>query len=190
MTRDKTEDQYAGTTDPRALVRAPDPSSTRVEGFEVFFAAEYVRVVRTVYLIVHDQGRAEELTQDAFIKLLGRWSVVSAYDQPGAWVRRVAIRMAVRWVSRERTRRVLERRAGPLVAAPDPSLPRSDVLEAVRSLPAQQRAEVVLHYFEDRPITEIAEVLGCAPATARVHLHKARARLAAVLEEEVDDVAG
>jgi RNA polymerase sigma-70 factor (ECF subfamily) len=49
---------------------------------------------------------------------------------------------------------------------------------------------VVLHYFEDRPVAEIADVLGCAPATARVHLHKARPRLASLLHEEVDDVVG
>ena len=96
----------------------------------------------------------------------------------------------MRATKRERARRGLERRAAPLSVVPDLPLPRKDVLDAVRSLPAQQRAAVVLHYFEDRPVAEIADVLGCAPATARVHLHKARTRLAALLDEEVDDVAG
>lgn len=50
-----------------------------------------------------------------------------------------------------------------------------------------QRTAVVLFYFEDRPVAEIADLLGCAPATARVHLHKARRRLAATLGGEVDD---
>lgn len=188
--RSEREADHAGGADPRGRARAPVMSKEGTPGFEAFFASEYVRVVRTVFLVVHDQAQAEELAQDAFVQLLGRWSRIAMYEQPGAWVRRVAIRMAVRAAKRERARRVLERRAAPMSIVPDLPLPRKEVLDAVRSLPTQQRAAVVLHYFEDRPVAEIADVLGCAPATARVHLHKARTRLAALLDEEVDDVAG
>lgn len=59
---------------------------------------------------------------------------------------------------------------------------------AVRLLPLKQRTAVVLFYFEDRPVAEVAQLLGCSPATARVHLHRARRRLAALLGEVVDDV--
>jgi RNA polymerase sigma-70 factor (ECF subfamily) len=63
------------------------------------------------------------------------------------------------------------------------------LMAAVRSLPSQQRAAVVLFYLEDRPLAEIAEILGCAAATARVHVHRARARLAEAMgKEEVDRV--
>ncbi len=159
--------------------------------FSVLFRAEYVRTTRTVFLVVHDRGHAEEIAQDAFMQLLDRWSTVSAYDQPGAWVRRVAIRMAVRHLRRDRMRSMLERRTH---LGPEPSeeltLPQTEVLAAVRQLPTNQRVAIVLHYFEDRPVADIAEALGCAPATARVHLHKARHRLAAILGEEVDDVVG
>jgi RNA polymerase sigma-70 factor (ECF subfamily) len=156
--------------------------------FTAFFRAEFGRVVRTVYLIVNDRGRAEEIAQDAFVQLLDHWAKVSRYEQPDAWVRRVAIRLAGRAARRERMRSVLETRFRPSVATLPPDEPAGEVFGAVRRLPPSQRAAVVLFYGEDRPIAEIAELLGCAPSTARVHLFKARQRLAAMLDEEVGDV--
>jgi RNA polymerase sigma factor (sigma-70 family) len=156
--------------------------------FTAFFRAEFGRVVRTVYLIVNDRGRAEEIAQDAFVQLLDHWAKVSRYEQPDAWVRRVAIRLAGRAARRERMRSVLEKRFRPSVATLPPDEPAGEVFSAVRRLPPSQRAAVVLFYVEDRPIAEIAELLGCAPSTARVHLYKARQRLAAMLDEEVGDV--
>ena len=66
------------------------------------------------------------------------------------------------------------------------------MLASLQQLSPTQRAAVVLHYFDDLPVAEVAEALGCKPATASVHLHRARARLAELLgEQEVDsDVAG
>jgi RNA polymerase sigma factor (sigma-70 family) len=151
-----------------------------------FFRQEFLRVVRTVYLLVGDHGRAEEVAQDAFLELLRRWPAVSKYEKPDAWVRRVAIRMAGRQAGRERMRRFVENRFQARSPAPPPESGQ-DVQRAVQSLPPGQRAAVVLFYFEDRPVAEIADILGCAPATARAHLHKARRRLAAILREEVDD---
>jgi RNA polymerase sigma-70 factor (sigma-E family) len=180
-----------GVTDPGGVVRLLPRQQDVDAEFTAFFAAEYSRMVRTVYLVVHDHGHAEEIAQDAFLQLLDHWETVSGYDQPAAWVRRVAIRMAVRTGKRERMRSLLERRSrteADEIVGPDGS--SDEVLAAVRTLPTNQRAAVVLHYFEDRPVAEIADALGCAPATARVHLHKARQRLAALLHEEVDDVLG
>ena len=156
--------------------------------FTAFFRAEFARVLRTVRLVVGDQGRAEEITQDAFVQLLDHWHKVSGYERPEAWVRRVAIRMAARAARRERMVRILEDPFGR--AEPTSELPEgdSDVAAAVRRLPPGQRTAVVLFYFEDRPVAEVAELLGCSPATARVHLHRARRRLAALLGEVVDDV--
>jgi RNA polymerase sigma-70 factor (ECF subfamily) len=63
-----------------------------------------------------------------------------------------------------------------------------DLIRALKQLPTQQRAAVVLYYFEDRPTAEIAHILGCSESTATVHLHKARKRLAELLGEEALDV--
>jgi RNA polymerase sigma-70 factor (ECF subfamily) len=76
------------------------------------------------------------------------------------------------------------------VGLPLPVGPRDlDVLDAVRRLPGMQRAAVTLFYFEDRSVAEIADLLGCAEPTARVHLHRARKRLAELLADEAGDVA-
>ena len=190
MARSRTRHD-AGAGDPRDVVRVLDHEGGTDTAFSAFFASEYTRMVRTVYLIVHDHGRAEEIVQDAFVQLLDHWEKIVHYDQPGAWVRRVAIRLAVRVVRRDRMRPDLERRfRTDDGGSGEPALPRDDVVAAVRSLPTNQRVAVVLHYFEDRPVAEIADALGCAQATARVHLHKARQALATLLHEEVDDVAG
>lgn len=149
-----------------------------------FFRAEFPAVVRTVYLILRDHGRAEDVSQDAFMQLYSHWRKVSRYERPEAWVRRVAIRMAVRQQKRERLRSVLERHTAVVVA---PSAGDLDLEQAMKGLSPMQRAVVVLYYFEDRPTNEIVEILGMSQSTVRVHLARARRRLANLLREEVDD---
>ncbi len=152
--------------------------------FTRFFEAEFQPVVRTAYFILHDRQRAEDVAQEAFTQLLTRWTKVAAYQRPDAWVRRVAIRIAVRVAGRDRRRQDLEKDVDP----PGGAKPRDiDLIRAVRQLPPQQRAAVALFYYEDRPLPEIAHILGCAEATARVHLVKARRRLSELLGEEVRD---
>jgi RNA polymerase sigma-70 factor (ECF subfamily) len=155
--------------------------------FEQVFREEFAPILRTVFLIGHNHHRAEEITQDAFVQMLRHWDRVRTMDKPGAWVRRVAVRLAIKSVHREARRRNAEHALPDQVELYDGDL---DVLEAVRRLPAQQRAAVVLYYFEDRPVAEIADLLGCAPATARVHIHRARGRLAFELDQEVIDRVG
>jgi len=158
-------------------------ASSDVE-FDILFREEFPDVVRAVFLICHDQERARDIAQDAFVQLLRHWKKVSRYDRPGAWVRRVAIRMAIQSIRRESLRSRLE---------PQTSIPRTpgpvdiDLLEAIRSLPPKQRAAVVLFYFEDMPLAEVAEVIGCSHATTRVHVKQGRERLASILGEEVRD---
>ncbi len=153
--------------------------------YAAFYRAEYPHVVRTCYLIVHDRQRAEEAAQEAFIQLLTHWSKVSRYQQPGAWVRRVAIRIATRSAHREQLRPALEQATDPL---PTSLVSRDvDLLNAIKQLPTRQRAAVALFYFEDRPLPEVADILGCSHAAAKVHVFNARRRLADLLREEVAD---
>jgi RNA polymerase sigma factor (sigma-70 family) len=145
--------------------------------FERLYRAEFAHVLRTVFLICHDMPEAEELTQEAFLRLFRRWDSVRHFDRPGAWVRKVAVRLAVRAVGDGHRRRSAERSTYPVVVDDADA----EVLDAIRLLPGRQRAVVVLHYFEDAPVTQIAEQLGCSPATVRVHLFRARQHLSALL---------
>ena len=161
--------------------RVVDPTPS----FDEIFVAEFTAVERTVFLIVHDREVAKEVTQDAFVALLRAWRKVSRYERPGAWVRRVAIRLAMRALKRQESRSLAERRS---VEPQGPVSTRDlDVWLAIRALPARQRAAVVLFYLEDRSVGEVAEMLGCSPQTTRVHLYRARQRLEELLSvTEVD----
>ena len=151
-----------------------------------FFRVEFPMVLRTVFLILGDRGKAEDVTQEAFIQLLSHWKKISRYERPDAWVRRVAIRLAVKTQKRERMRAVLERDTA---GSQGPKAPDVDLANALRQLPLKQRTCVLLFYYEDRPIAEIVDILGISEGSVKVHLHRARERLAALLGEEVDEDA-
>jgi RNA polymerase sigma factor (sigma-70 family) len=154
------------------------------EEYAWFFSGEYPALVRTLFFIVHNTERAEDIAQDAFMQLLIHWKKVSKYERPEAWVRRVAIRLAMRFIKREQMRSLVER-GSDLAESPQPV--DVDLANAVRQLSPRQRIAVVLFYFEDRPMQEIADIMGCSVSTGWVHLHKARKRLAALLGEEVSE---
>jgi RNA polymerase sigma-70 factor, ECF subfamily len=161
-------------------VARPSERSRADEAFAAFFRTEYPSVARTVELILRDRARAEEVTQDAFIQLFTRWKSISKYERPGAWVRRVAIRMAVRAARREKVRALVEREEPSQV---DEDVPDVDLLAAIQTLRETQRAVIVLFYFEDLPVAEIAHILERPEATIRSDLHRARNHLADLLNE-------
>jgi RNA polymerase sigma factor (sigma-70 family) len=155
--------------------------------FAELFRREFASIVRTAYLIVDSREAAEDIAQDAFVQLLRHWTKVSRYDRPEAWVRRVAIRLAVHSAKRERRRRLLERQPGDIALIPDQT---SDVVAAVRHLPAIQRAAIALFYFEDRPVVEVADILGLSVGAVKQHLHRARRRIGELLAEEAKQDVG
>jgi RNA polymerase sigma factor (sigma-70 family) len=176
------------------LIRAETPAgrpraADAAPSFEDLFVREFPRVARTIHHIVDDRARAEEVTQDAFLELLRHWRTVAGYDRPDLWVRRVAIRKAQRERHRAWRRVELERSAVSDDVV-EPPTPAPEVLAAVRRLAPKQRAVVVLFYFEDRPMTEIAEILGCSESTGWSQLHTARRHLAQALAEEVSEDVG
>ena len=160
------------------------PEAEEGSAFSLFFRTHFAGVTRTVYLIVHDNPRAEDITQEAFLQLLRDWSRISGYERPEAWVRRVAIRLAVRSLKRDELWRSVRSLFVPQERTSGSDI---DVAEAISRLPRGQRASIVLFYYEDRPTAEIAGLLGCSEATVRVHLHRGRQRLARLLGEEEPD---
>jgi RNA polymerase sigma factor (sigma-70 family) len=152
--------------------------------FAWLFRTHFASVARTVNLVVFDRGRSEDLTQDAFEQLWRNWATLSGYERPDAWVRRVAIRLAVRTARREHLRPLLERR---FRQPSEQTFPDPDLAEALRTLAPMQRAAVVLYYLEDRPVAEIAHILRVSDSTVKQHLHRARKRLAEILREEVTE---
>lgn len=158
-----------------------------IEQFSWFFRAQYESVVKTAQLVLGDRQEAQDVTQEAFLRLLKHWKKVSKYELPDAWVRKVAFRLALTAKRKRRVHSLLHS---------DPPAPPSgwdfgdpELATAIAELSVTQRAAVVLFYFEDRPVAEVAQILECAPSTVKVHLHKARKKLAALISGEVLNVS-
>jgi RNA polymerase sigma-70 factor, ECF subfamily len=143
--------------------------------FDPFYQREFPAIRAVVWALTGNVWTAEEITQDAFLQAHRNWERISEYEEPGAWVRRVAINLTMSRLRRGvREVRALARFAGR--RQDDWSMPESsrEFWSAVRSLPRQQAAVLALHYYEDLPVTDIAAILGLAEGTVKAHLHKGR----------------
>jgi DNA-directed RNA polymerase specialized sigma24 family protein len=146
----------------------------RPDSVRDLFDAEYGAIVRLATLITGDLAAAEDIAQEVFARALSRWSRIGSYDRPGAWLRRVAIRLAVR----DRARRRREFPVAEDVAVASAGPPDLDLIAALQELTANQRAALVLFYFEGLSTVEVAEVLRVRASTARSYLQRGRAALA------------
>jgi len=143
-----------------------------MDAADALFRAEHDGMVRLAVLLVGSRGLAEEIVQDSFSAVLQRWD---SLDRPGAYLRTVVVngcRMALR-------RRETERRHRELDPPLSVELPAElvELHQALTVLPDRQRIVVVLRYFADRTDSEIAETLGCRPATVRSLAHRGLVRL-------------
>jgi RNA polymerase sigma-70 factor (ECF subfamily) len=129
-----------------------------------------------------DPEGAADAVQEAFIQADRRWRVVGGYDDPPAWIRRVAI-------NRLRSHRRNRLRRAEIVAAIRPVTPEDltdallDLRVALAALPEKQRLAVCLHHIAGVPVDEVAATLEVSPGTVKSNLHDARLRLRADLEE-------
>ena len=139
------------------------------EPFDVLYQREFVGLVRLAMVLVDNQEQAEEVVQDAFAGLYLRYRVVSS---PLAYVR-ASVLNGSRKVLR---RRILVRRY-PSQPTGDSELVYNHVLDAIRRLPARQRAAVVLRYELQLTDAEIANTLKMPLGTVKSTLHRALARL-------------
>lgn len=165
-------------------VSEPTADVTRDEqrltvSFEDFYESEYRRVVGVVFGLSGSRLAAEEITQEAFIKAHANWSELSSHPNRQAWVRRVAINKALSSLRRQATEaKVLLRIARERPRIEELPEAAEAIWEAVRDLPRNQAIAIALRYQDGLPVDQIAEVLGCKPATVRVHLHRGRVTLA------------
>jgi RNA polymerase sigma-70 factor (ECF subfamily) len=153
---------------------------------EDLYSASYARLVGVVGAITGSGGEAEEAVQDAFVRLLGAWPTVSRYDDPEAWVRKVALgRVSNRRRKARNGLRALFRQV-PRPDAPGPSGDAVDLDRALAALPRPQRAVVVLQHL-GLPVEQIARELGIPVGTVKSRLSRARAALAPLLREDLPE---
>ena len=164
------------------------------DDFCEFYQANYGRVVAMATAMLGDRREADDVAQEAFARALARWSRLRRYDQPGAWVRTVALRLAID--SARRARRGV--RATVALAAqrrpddPEPSdaLPFTALGAALRTLPLRERHVIVLHYLADLPVAEIARECGLPSGTVKARLAAGRKRLGQQLGCQPEEVPG
>jgi RNA polymerase sigma-70 factor (sigma-E family) len=152
----------------------PGPPPGDHGGFEAAYHRHRDRLRRLAYLITGRAEVAEELVQDAFVRLHGRWDEV---DVPPAYLRTVVVRLFLHWRRRAAMGQERELRLVPTTRTTADPPEVDETWDLLRRLPPDQRAVLVLRFYEDLPMDEIAAVLGCRPATVRTRTHRALARL-------------
>jgi RNA polymerase sigma-70 factor, ECF subfamily len=143
--------------------------------FTDLYASSFARLVGQVTVVTADRGTAEDSVQEAFGRLWEKWESVKAYENPEAWVRRVAINVAIsRWRRLRRFQPLGDRDA---VAREDDPLTRHDVQKALQTLPVRHRHALLLHHVVGLPVAEVAVEMGAPPGTVKSWLFRGREAL-------------
>lgn len=156
------------------------------EAFERLVPAYRRRVFGLAYSVLRDRGAAEDLAQEVFVKL---WQALPRYDgraQLSTWIYAITRNAAI---SALRSRRRSISMSDPAVfdevqafSATTDAAPEDAVLwRHVDRLPEKQRQAVILYYQDERPVDEVAQMMGLPVNTVKTHLHRARASLADAL---------
>jgi RNA polymerase sigma-70 factor, ECF subfamily len=162
------------------------PRAAAAAEFDVLYQAQYGDVVAMAHALTGDLGEAQDLAQEAFCRAWQRWDVIAGYDNPVAWIRRVATNLATsRWRRLRVADRHLRRERPPVAQALQPD--HVALVEALKTLPTDVRRALVLHHLVDLSVADVAHELGVAVGTVKSWLHRGRAALAAKLtaQEEV-----
>jgi RNA polymerase sigma-70 factor (sigma-E family) len=149
--------------------------------FDAYVTERGTGLLRFAYLLTGDHHLAEDIVQEALVKVHRRWSRVQHTEAPGAYIRKAILRQYLSW------RRL--RSSGELVGTVDSDvagvgadhaqeLADRDVLwAALATLPRQQRAVLVLRFYEDLDDAAIGGLVGCSAVTVRGHASRGLARL-------------
>ncbi len=159
-------------------------ASMTATDFDGFYQAHYGETVAMAYGFTADLAESQDIAQEAFSRAWQRWKVISRYEQPVSWVRRVATNLAhSRWRRLRTAASYMARQR--IDDLPDLSPDHVDMVTALRALPVAQRKAVVLHYLVDLPVGQVAAELGVAEGTVKAWLHQGRKALAIELNDEV-----
>ena len=151
-------------------------ADTTLGDFCDWAASRQDRLLRAAYLMTGDRQLAEDLVQEAFIKVAMRWKKIGR-ENPDGYVRRVLYHDSVSWWRRRREVPVERMADGAVPADPDAVDRVLVVRTALASLTAKQRAVVVLRYFDDLSEREVADVLNVSVGTVKSQTSAALARL-------------
>lgn len=165
-------------------------SAQRSAEIETFLQTVSPRLFRTALLVCGDWHLAEDLVQTTLGKAFVSWGRVRKADSPHAYVRTILMRTYFSYV---RLHRTYEKPVGELPEQPaatqDPAL-RLALAQALATLSPQDRAVVVLRYWEDRSVAQTATELGMSAGNVRIRSMRALSSLRTSLGGEHDVLAG
>jgi RNA polymerase sigma-70 factor, ECF subfamily len=150
---------------------------------EDVYEHDHDRLVQALTLVAGNRETAADAVQEAFVRLVRDWGHVAAYEDPAAWVRRVALNLI-----HDQQRSIWRQTRLLLRIEQQPSVPdeiRSfdpELWQQVRILPAKQRTAVALRYVSDLTLREVAEAMHVSEGTVDQHLRRALRTLRETLE--------
>jgi RNA polymerase sigma-70 factor (ECF subfamily) len=159
------------------------------EAFTQLVDASIDRLYAAATLILRDGDRAQDAVQEA---LVSAWRDVRSLRDPDAWeawIHRLMVWACYRVARKERRREVVEMQAVTDERSEDrdfaTAVAERDLLaQRLGALPIEQRAVVVLHFYLDRPATEVAEILGIPAGTAKSRLQRGLVALRHAMDDE------
>lgn len=155
--------------------------------FEEYVTARGAVLLRFAYVVCGNRHLAEDLVQEVLARVYRRWSRFARVEQPDAYLRTAVVRQYLSWRRRRASQEVSLAGLPEPRTDPDPAAryaQRDELWRLLATLPRRQRVVLVLRYYEDLPDERIAEIVGCRPATVRVHAHRAVARLREQLQPD------
>ena len=166
--------------------------------FERFATEASELLLRTGFLMTGNAKDAEDLAQETLLRVARRWNRVRSMDHPAAYARRILINLVLHEADRRaRQRTELQPHDGATEPADDGAAralrnvdDQAEFRWALARLPARQRAVLVLRYWSDLPVAEVAGILGCTEGTVTSTASRAAARLAEILAGATSPAAG
>lgn len=156
-------------------------------GFDAFYAGSHRRCIHAVYAMTGSLPEAQDCVQEAYARAWQRWRVVGGYEDPEAWVRMVATRLAVSRWRRARRGLVAYARHGVPEPAPGPAEDNVALVAALRQIPEAQRRAIVLHHLCGLSVNQVAHETHSPAGTVKARLSRGRAALAALLGDDALD---
>ncbi|MGE5701573.1 MAG: sigma-70 family RNA polymerase sigma factor [Clostridia bacterium] len=153
-------------------------------------------ILQLATMIVRDRGIAEDITQEVFIKAYKGLDSFRQESSAKTWLYRIAINESKKYLRSWSFRNIFSTllpRNRPIAEPFDPkgadavvlsNMSKADMAEQVMALSPQYRQVIVLHYYEDLSIKEVAQVLGVSEEVVRTKLHRARKQFKTLLERE------
>ncbi|MBM2614371.1 sigma-70 family RNA polymerase sigma factor [Actinoplanes sp. LDG1-06] len=158
-------------------------------GFEEFYGGTRHRLVTYLYAMTGDRAEAQDAAQEAYVRAWQRWSAVSAYDDPEAWLRTVAYRLCANHWRKAKNRVKAYVRHGAEPDAPPPHPDTVALVAALKQLNVGERQAITLHHLMDLSVADVAAQTGVPVNTVKTRLARGRRALAGLLGEEEYDHA-